>query len=247
MGTSEQASNAFDLLDRRIQKWIWKEQWDQLRDIQEEAIPTIIEGEKDIIIASATDSGKTEAAILPILSNAISNNENSVYGLYIGPLKALINDQYRRFVEIAKEANVRITPWHGDISRSKKKKLLKEPSGVLLITPESLESLFINHGTELKKIFGDLNYVIIDELHSFIGNERGRHLKSLLSRLELTLDKSVVRIGLSATIGDESLAKKFLRETSPETISYIESKSLGTDLKLQLRGYLDQPPALDKG
>jgi ATP-dependent Lhr-like helicase len=245
MSNSEQASEAFELLDRKIQKWIWKEQWDQLRDIQEDAIPTIIEGENDVIIASATASGKTEAAILPILSNAISSNENGVYGLYIGPLKALINDQYRRFTEIAKEAHIRITPWHGDISRSKKKKLLKEPSGVLLITPESLESLFVNHGTELKKIFGDLNYVIIDELHSFIGNERGRHLKSLLSRLELTLDKSITRIGLSATIGDESLAKKFLREASPEKISYIESKSLGTDLKLQLRGYLDQPPNLD--
>ncbi|WP_441001141.1 DEAD/DEAH box helicase [Fodinibius sp. SL11] len=245
MSNSEQASEAFELLDRKIQKWIWKEQWDQLRDIQEDAIPTIIEGENDVIIASATASGKTEAAILPILSNAISNNENGVYGLYIGPLKALINDQYRRFSEIAKEAHIQITPWHGDISRSKKKKLLKEPSGVLLITPESLESLFVNHGTELKKIFGDLNYVIIDELHSFIGNERGRHLKSLLSRLELTLDKSITRIGLSATIGDESLAKKFLREASPETISYIESKSLGTDLRLQLRGYLDQPPNLD--
>ena len=245
MSNSEQASEAFELLDRKIQKWIWKEQWDQLRDIQEDAIPTIIEGENDVIIASATASGKTEAAILPILSNAISSNENGVYGLYIGPLKALINDQYRRFSEIAKEAHIRITPWHGDISRSKKKKLLKEPSGVLLITPESLESLFVNHGTELKKIFGDLNYVIIDELHSFIGNERGRHLKSLLSRLELTLDKSIARIGLSATIGDESLAKEFLREASPEKISYIESKSLGTDLKLQLRGYLDQPPNLD--
>lgn len=247
MSNSEQSSEAFELLDRKIQKWIWKEQWDQLRDIQEDAIPTIIEGENDVIIASATASGKTEAAILPILSNAISANKNGVYGLYIGPLKALINDQYRRFSEIAKAANINITPWHGDISRSKKKKLLKEPSGVLLITPESLESHFVNHGTELKKIFGDLNYVIIDELHSFIGNERGRHLKSLLSRLELTLDKSIARIGLSATIGDESLAKKFLRESTPESIVYIESKSLGTDLKLQLRGYLDQPPTLDIG
>ena len=245
MSNSEQASKAFELLDRKIQKWIWKEQWDQLRDIQEDAIPTIIEGEKDVIIASATASGKTEAAILPILSNAISDNKKGVFGLYIGPLKALINDQYRRFLEIAKETHIRITPWHGDVSRSKKKKLLKEPSGVLLITPESLESLFVNHGTELKSIFGDLNYVIIDELHSFIGNERGRHLKSLLSRLELTLDKSIARIGLSATIGDKNLAKKFMREASPETISYIESQSLGTDLKLQLRGYLDQPPNLD--
>jgi|AntRauTorcE11897_2_1112592.scaffolds.fasta_scaffold02764_3 ATP-dependent Lhr-like helicase len=245
MSNSGHASQAFELLDRKIQKWIWKEQWDELRDIQEEAIPLICKKENDIIIASATASGKTEAAILPIISQAIGSDESGVYGLYIGPLKALINDQYRRFAEIAEEAQTKITPWHGDVSRSKKRKLLKEPSGILLITPESLESLFVNHGTELKEIFNSLSYVIIDELHSFIGNERGRHLKSLLNRLELTLKKDIIRVGLSATLGDESLAKEFLRESPLNSIRYIESKSLATDLKLQLRGYLNQPPNLE--
>lgn len=239
-------SEAFKLLDRKIQKWIWDEQWDQLRSIQEEAIPTIIEDKSDVIIASATASGKTEAAILPIISNAIQKSYNGVYSIYIGPLKALINDQYRRFSEISESIDINITPWHGDISSTKKKNLRKNPSGILLITPESLESVFVNHGTEIKKILGQLQYVIIDELHSFIGNERGQHLRSLLNRLELTVGKSITRIGLSATIGDKNIAKNFLRKNPNTPINYIESSSFNADLKLQLRGYLEKAPRLNK-
>lgn len=202
MDYSETTSHSFELLDRKVQKWIWKEGWKELREIQEKSIPTILDGNNDLIIASATASGKTEAAILPILSNAIQENNSGVYGLYIGPLKALINDQYRRFSDIAESIDLNITPWHGDINSSKKKKLLKNPSGVLLITPESLESIFVNHGTEIDNLFGHLQYVIIDELHSFIGNERGQHLRSLLDRLELSVKKQIARIGLSATLGD---------------------------------------------
>lgn len=241
------SSSAFELLDDGIKKWIWKQGWDNLRDIQESAIPTVLGGNKDLIIASPTASGKTEAAILPILSKAVSNKNKGVFALYLAPLKALINDQYRRFCDIADEIEVQITPWHGDISRSKKKKLITNPSGLLLITPESLESLFVNHGTKLKHLFGDLSYLVIDELHSFIGNERGRHLKTLIDRLELTIGRTIPRIGLSATIGDKNLAKKFLREsTKSEDIQYIESSSFGTDLKLQLRGYILTDPNKEK-
>lgn len=240
MNTPNKASNAFDLLDRSLQKWIYKEGWDELRDIQEDAIPTILEGEKDVIIASATASGKTEASYLPILTNALENHEAGVFAIYIGPLKALINDQYQRLVEMCNWADINITPWHGDISQSKKKKLLKNPAGLLLITPESLESIFVNHGTEIGYLFSSLKYIVIDELHSFIGNERGRHLQSLVNRLELTLKKRIIRIGLSATIGDNEIAKKYLTKKSPELVHYIESKSLGTDVKLQVRGYLNE-------
>lgn len=237
MSESNQPSHAFDLLDRSLQKWIWKEGWDQLRDIQEEAIPTILNGQQDVIIASATASGKTEAAYLPILTKALSNDAPGVFALYIGPLKALINDQYQRLIEMAEDTHLSVTRWHGDVSQSKKKNLLKRPRGVLLITPESLESIFVNHGTEVSHLFGALEYVLIDELHSFIGNERGRHLQSLLGRLELVLSRNITRIGLSATIGDSGIAKQYLREESPQSVSYIESNSLGTGVKLQLRGY----------
>lgn len=244
MPNNNQSSTAFELLDRSLQKWIYKEQWNQLRDIQEVAIPIILEGKKDVIIASATASGKTEASYLPILTNAIRNTQPGVFAIYIGPLKALINDQYHRLIEMCKWADVNITPWHGDIAQNKKKNLLNKPSGLLLITPESLESIFINHGTEIEYIFSCLEYVIIDELHSFIGNERGRHLQSLLNRLELTLKKRIVRIGLSATLGDREIAKKFLSHKNSDSINYIESKSLGTDVKLQIRGYLNRQPEL---
>lgn len=244
----ENNSNSFDLLDRSIQHWIWNEKWDQLRDIQEETIPIIISGKHDLIVASATASGKTEAAFLPILSNCIKQTSKGVYAIYIAPLKALITDQTSRLERITKYADVKITPWHGDVSQNKKSSLIKNPNGILLITPESLESIFINHGTKLKYLFNNLSYIIIDEMHSFIGVERGKQLSSLLDRLEIALAKRTIRIGLSATLGDKSLAKQFLRKNyDVQNIKYVESKAFNSSLKLHLKGYISKKPDLKSG
>ncbi len=244
--SEENRSNSFELLEESIQRWIWKENWAQLRDIQEEAIPLILEAKKDLIIASATASGKTEAAFLPILSNCITASSSGVFALYVAPLKALITDQTSRLEEIARYSNTAITPWHGDVSQNKKTTLIKNPSGVLLITPESLESVFINHGTKLRHLFSNLSYVVIDEMHSFIGVERGKQLQSLLQRLEIVVGKNIPRIGLSATLGDRQLAKKFLRCTeNTDQIEYIESTSFKSNLKLQLKGFVSKKPDLN--
>lgn len=242
MSGSEHRSEAFDLLNPSIQKWVWQQEWDHFRDIQERAIPILNEAKKDVIIASATASGKTEAAMLPVLSRALDNRGGGLFAVYVGPLKALINDQLRRFKDITRNTDLKITPWHGDVPSRTKRNLLHSPSGVLLITPESLESIFVNNGTKISNLFGSLSYVIIDELHSFIGNERGRHLSSLLERLELTLNNRITRIGLSATLGDREIAKRYLRRKAPDAITYIESETSESALKLQLRGYLNQAP-----
>ncbi len=245
---AENNSNSFDLLDRSVQHWIWNEKWDQLRDIQEETIPIILSEKHDLIVASATASGKTEAAFLPILSNCIKQTSKGVYAIYIAPLKALITDQTSRLERITKYTDVKITPWHGDVSQNKKSSLIKNPNGILLITPESLESIFMNHGTKLKYLFNNLSYIIIDEMHSFIGVERGKQLSSLLDRLEIALAKRTIRIGLSATLGDKSLAKQFLRKNyDVQNIKYVESKAFNSSLKLHLKGYISKKPDLNSG
>lgn len=138
-------SSAFELLDRRVQRWIWKERWADLRDIQEEAIPAILGGDRDVVIASATASGKTEAAFLPI-GSALAEGHQGLGVLYISPLKALINDQHRRLEAFFEELKLPAHRWHGDVASSRKRKVLESPEGVLLITPESLEALFIRQG-----------------------------------------------------------------------------------------------------
>lgn len=236
-------SGAFALLDERIQKWIWQSGWTELRDAQERAVAPILSADKDIIIAAATAAGKTEAAFLPILTNLLKESDPACV-LYVSPLKALINDQWDRLEELCNALGIPVIPWHGDISDSKKKRFLKKPEGVLLITPESLEALLMNRGHGIAGLLAGLRYIVVDELHAFIGTERGKQLQSLLHRVEFVLKRKVPRIGLSATLGDMALAANYLRPVGEQDVELIVSKEGGQELKVQVKGYVDLPPKL---
>lgn len=207
-------SSSFELLHEKVQNWIWRQGWTSLKEIQENTIPIVLKGDCDVIISAATAGGKTEAAFLPILSNILSEDcDSSGYDvLYISPLKALINDQYRRLLGMTKGLNINVIPWHGDISIGVKNKSVKNSSGILIITPESLESFLINRFSEVDLVFKNLRYIVIDELHAFIGNERGKQLQSLLSRIELITGKTTPRIAMSATFSNYDSVKQFLRQ-----------------------------------
>lgn len=233
-------STAFDKLARPVQKWIRQQGWRELRDIQTRAINSIQNQKEDLIIAASTAGGKTEAAFLPLISQVL-DAPTDIGGfdlLYIGPLKALITDQAGRLEDICREANLPVVPWHGDIPQSVKTRALKTPRGILLITPESLEALFIRRGLEIPRLFGATRAVIIDELHSVLDSERGVQMRSLLSRLELAVKHPIRRIGLSATLGDMDLARAYLRPDAPANVGLIEAEGGEAELKLQLRGYL---------
>jgi len=232
-----QQSSSFFLLNEKVQKWIWEQGWDELRDAQEKAIEPVLNSNTDIVISASTASGKTEAAFLPICSKLTELNINSTIALYISPLKALINDQFERLNFLCEQLNISVFKWHGDVSSNSKNKFLKKPSNILLITPESLEALFVLHGTAIKEIFGSLKYIVIDELHSFIGSERGRQLQSLIHRIETVIKMRIPRIGLSATIGNMNIAQKFLRPNSDYPCLHIASSNGSQELKMQLRGY----------
>jgi ATP-dependent Lhr-like helicase len=242
-----ETSVAFGRLHPSVQRWIWQQGWTELRDAQEAAIEPILAAEADVIIAAATASGKTEAAFLPICSTLL--NEDVVSGgmrvLYVSPLKALINDQFDRLDELCEHLGVAVHRWHGDVPGSKKAKLLKNPDGVLLITPESLEAIFVIHGPKVATLLGQLRYVVVDELHAFIGAERGAQLQSLLHRVELALRRRIPRIALSATLGDMTVAAEFLRPRRSRETRLIASRDDGQELRLQLRGYLATEPRLD--
>lgn len=199
---------SFNLLSEPIRKYVRDKGWEQLRPIQAAAIAKILSSDDNYILASRTASGKTEAAFLPILSK-VDFNEQGVQVLYISPLIALINDQFYRIEELCKNLDVTVTKWHGEANKTLKDKLIKEPNGIVLITPESLEAMFVNKPFNVKQLFSKLKYVVIDEIHSFIGTDRGIQLKSILSRLQKVNTKSFSIVGLSATIGDYDEAKKF--------------------------------------
>ena len=133
-----------------------------------------------------------------------------------------------------------VHPWHGDISQVAKSRARKNPKGILLITPESLEALFILRGLEIPTLFMSTRAIVIDELHALLDNERGVHIRSLLSRMELATGRRIRRIGLSATLGEMNLAREYLRPKAPEDIVLLESDSENQELQVQIRGYLRQ-------
>lgn len=238
-------SHSFDLLHRSVQRWIWHQNWNELRDAQEVAIPAILGRGRDVLISAATAAGKTEAAFLPIVSRlAAEPGAGGVRALYVAPLKALINDQFRRVEQLCDDIGVPVARWHGDVAAGRKREVVKDPDGILLITPESLESLFVNHGTAVPRVFAGLEHVVIDELHAFIGRERGRQLQSLLARLEARLKSRVPRIGLSATLGDMAVAADYLRPGDASKVLFIQSASGGQEIRLQVRGYRVRKPDL---
>jgi len=239
-----ETSSAFHLLHPKVQRWLWRQGWEALRDLQEASIPILLGGEEDAVIAASTASGKTEAAFLPILTKLADDPGGSVRALYLSPLKALINDQFDRLEQLCEELDVPVARWHGDVAASQKKKLLAQPAGVLIITPESLEALFVLQGPRVRSLFERLAYVVVDELHAFIGSERGQQLQSLLHRMELAVRRRVPRVALSATLGDLSLACEFLRPGRGESVRRIVSPGIGQELKVQVRGYRAVPPRL---
>ena len=242
---SSSESSAFHLLDERIQKWIWQAGWTELKDAQERAIPIILSGVRDVIIAAATASGKTEAAFFPILTRMLADKE-PVSALYISPLKALINDQWSRLNRMCEALEIPVVPWHGDIAASLKKKFLKNPCGCLLITPESLEGVLIREGHALTGLFGGLRYIVVDELHAFIDTERGKQLQSLMHRVDIALGRHTPRIGLSATLGEMHLAAEFLRPDTGGDVDIIDSRGGGQALKVIIKGFFNLPPRLNE-
>ncbi len=192
----------FDRFAPFVQDFIYDHAWENLRSIQVAAAAAIFDTDEHVLLTASTASGKTEAAFFPILTLFDEDPPVSVGALYIGPLKALINDQFLRLNDLCEEAHIPVWHWHGDVAASHKRKLLKEPSGILQITPESLEALLMHKHAAVPRLFGDLRFVVIDEVHSLLRGDRGGQTLCLIERLSRMAGVDPRRIGLSATIGD---------------------------------------------
>ncbi len=235
-------SSAYDSLNPRVRKWVYKQGWSTLRPLQESSIPAILARDRDVLISAGTAAGKTEAFFLPACS-VVGDLTNGFGIVYISPLKALINDQYRRLGSLGDALEMPVTPWHGDVPQSKKKKARTNPAGILLITPESLESLLINSMGWLKQAFSSVAYIVIDEFHAFIGSERGVQLLSLLNRIDHVLGRQVnpiPRVALSATLGELEKVPEMLRpDKRLPCVTVTDSNSTAT-LQVQVKGYLER-------
>lgn len=241
-------SSAYNSLDPRVRRWVYKQGWSSLRPLQESSIPAILARDRDVLISAGTAAGKTEAFFLPACS-AVADLTGGFGIIYISPLKALINDQHRRLESLGEALEMQVTPWHGDVPQSKKKKARTKPSGILLITPESLESLLINSLGWLKQAFSSVAYIVIDEFHAFIGSERGIQLLSLLNRIDHVLGRQlnpVPRIALSATLGELEKVPELLRPDKRLPCETVTDSNSTATLQVQVKGYLERVPEKEK-
>lgn len=218
-----------------IQDYIYRNNWESLRAIQTAAADAIFNTDENVLLSASTASGKTEAAFFPILTLFSEDMPKTVGAIYIGPLKALINDQFTRLNELCDEANIPVWHWHGDVAQSHKSKMLKNPSGILQITPESLEAMLLRKHAIIPKLFGDLRFIVIDEIHSLMRGDRGGQTICLIERLCRLAGADPRRIGLSATIGEPEAAGQFLAYGSNRgtVIPKIEAKGVKWRLSME--------------
>ena len=193
-----------------IREFIYRRGWQDLHEVQKIAARVIFDTDYNLLIPSSTASGKTEAAFFPVLSQVYEEDLPGVAVLYIAGLKSLINDQFERITELTDEAGIPVWHWHGDVARSHKQKLLADPRGILQITPESLESMLMRRTSDVIRLFANLRYIIIDEIHTLTGTDRGNQILCQIMRLSRQIGYQPRRIGLSATIGDTETAAAWL-------------------------------------
>ena len=239
--------NVFDRYAPFIQDYIYRSGWKSLRGVQNAAGDAIFNTDANVLLTASTASGKTEAAFFPILTLLDEEPSKSVGVLYIAPLKALINDQFGRLNELCEEEGIDVYRWHGDVAQSRKRKLLRKPSGILQITPESLEAMMINKHSEIPSLFGDLRFVVIDEIHSFLRSDRGLQTFCLIERLCKLAGCNPRRVGLSATIGNPEAAGRFLAAGSGrETV--IPRFDGGKEVwRLSMEHFYNTGPQADEG
>ncbi len=184
--------------------------WSALRPLQEESIAPVLRGD-DALLLAPTAGGKTEAALFPLLTRMEVEDWHGLSVLYVCPLKALLNNLEPRVAGYAgwlgREASVR----HGDTTAGSRTRQQRERPAILLTTPESLEAMLVSTLVDKQRMFGELRAVVIDEVHSFAGDDRGWHLLAVLERLSAIADRPLQRIGLSATVGNPDSLLQWLQ------------------------------------
>ena len=238
--TSPDPGEGFDALHPALQYHVVNSLgWPGLRPLQEQSVGPVLRGHHALLIAP-TAGGKTEAAMLPLLSRMLSEEWRGLSVLYICPIKALLNNLEARLAQLAGMIGRSVQLWHGDIAAGEKARTSRELPDILLTTPESLEGILIGSRRDHQRLLGGVRCVVIDELHAFAGDDRGWHLLALLERIQTLCTRTVQRVGLSATVGTPQALLDWLAGHAPgdRTLVRIEAPPADVDLVVDYVGSL---------
>jgi len=201
--------NVFSLLSRPVRRLIEERGFSAPTEPQQRIIPHILAG-KNVLLISPTATGKTEAAMLPILHLFLMKGEHrpGISILYITPLRALNRDILDRFTWWCNNLDIRLGIRHGDTSTRERDSQRRSPPEMLITTPETLQAILM--GRTLKRYLRSVRWVVIDEIHEMADNKRGSQLSLALERLREIAEGEFQLIGLSATIGSPEKVGQFL-------------------------------------
>lgn len=213
--------------------------WTALRSVQDLAGEAILDG-KNAVVLAPTAGGKTEASMFPAIANLVERPVDGVGVIYIAPIKALLNNQEERLGTYTEMVGLKRFVWHGDVSDGEKRAFVKEPTELLMTTPESLEVMLLSPRVPAEKLFADLRMVVIDEVHAVAGTERGAHLMSVLERLRKCTPNDIQRVGLSATVGNPQQILEWLQGTSAREGVVVDPPKVAArrDLRVSLHEHL---------
>ncbi|WP_129723509.1 DEAD/DEAH box helicase [Xylanivirga thermophila] len=212
--------------------------WRNLTPVQELTIPEIIDG-KNIVVLAPTAGGKTEAAFLPVLNAMYIENLKPISIIYVSPIKALLNNQEERLGKLSSFVYSDVFKWHGDVESSEKQKFYKNPSQVLMITPESLEVILMSQKIDKKQLLANIRFIVIDEIHAFADSERGIHLMAVMERIQSFSRFDIQRIGLSATVGNPHEILKWMHGSSTREGIVINPPKEKKPKKIEIK-YVDE-------
>lgn len=225
---------SFQELNEKLRKVIVEYGYIEPTEPQEEAIPKILDG-RNVLIIAPTGSGKTEAALFPVMSKILDEGARGIRAIYITPLRALNRDILRRMQEIALKAGLTIEVRHGDTPETARRRQSIKPPQILITTPETLQAIL--PGKRMRRHLSKVKHVIIDEIHEFISDKRGAQLSLALERLREICGSEYQRIGLSATIGNPWEAAKFLSGEGRD-VEIVDS-TIGKKIEVKVEAVTD--------
>lgn len=179
-----------------------------MTDIQEKAVPRILQ-KRDSLVIAPTGSGKTECVVIPAFALMRPYGDGGkIRCLYITPLRALNRDVFARVTRYAEEMGLTIRIRHGDTPQSARKRIASSPPDVLITTPETAVVLLSQPA--MLDALSELQWVVIDEVHELLSSKRGSQLAVTLERLQMNSKYPLTRVGLSATVGNPTEAAKMV-------------------------------------
>ncbi|UCD44390.1 MAG: DEAD/DEAH box helicase [Candidatus Bathyarchaeota archaeon] len=200
--------NVFSMLCRPVRRLLNERGFGKPTQPQSRLIPHILE-RKNVLLISPTATGKTEAAMLPILHlHLMSERRPGISIIYITPLRALNRDILDRMTYWCSSLDIRLAVRHGDTTTRERNRQRQSPPEMLITTPETLQAIL--SGRVLRRFLKTVKWVVVDEIHELADNKRGSQLSIALERVRELADEEFQMIGLSATIGSPEKVGQFL-------------------------------------